>query len=132
EPYELHFRTRRTDGAWRWHLTPAAAFRHRDGELVEWYGSAIDIHDAIELKRRAEDLARRFATTLESVTDAFFMVDRDWRFTFLNSEAERVLERPRDELLGVALWDAFPEALDTEAHREYTRAMRENRSVEFR
>lgn len=132
DTYRMEFRIRRHDGAWRWHLTQAIPFRDRDGNLVKWYGSAIDIHDQMELRREAEALARRFATTLESVTDAFYMLDRDWRFTFLNSEAERVLERSRDELLGQEVWDRFPEAKGTKADVEYRRAVEESRSVEFR
>ena len=29
---------------------------------------------------------------LESITDAFLAVDRDWRVTYVNRESERILE----------------------------------------
>jgi PAS domain-containing protein len=41
---------------------------------------------------------------LESITDAFCVIDRQWRFTWLNGDAERVLRRSRDELLRRTLW----------------------------
>ncbi|MFP5462107.1 MAG: ATP-binding protein [Gammaproteobacteria bacterium] len=58
-----------------------------------------------------------------SISDAVFVVDRDWRFTFLNAEAERVLERSRDSLLGRRIWDEFPEAVGSIAQKEYELAV---------
>jgi PAS domain-containing protein len=39
-------------------------------------------------------------TLLERVPDALFSLDRDWRFSYLNAAAERLLGSPREELLG--------------------------------
>jgi len=84
-----------------------------------------------QTEHRAHDLGQRLASTLETMTDAFFMLDRDWRFTFVNGEAERLLERGRAELLGQELWEAFVPARDTVFEREYRRAVRESCSVAF-
>ena len=80
------------------------------------------IRDLTE-QRRAEtaqrELAERLTATLESITDAFFTLDRDWRFTYVNPQAERLLRRPRDELLGLNIWKAFPEAMGSTFQTEY-------------
>ncbi len=49
---------------------------------------------------------------------AFFALDRQWRFSYVNGEAERVLGRSRGELLGGDIWQLFPAAVgsDFEAH----------------
>ena len=61
---------------------------------------------------REELLAREQATRiLDSITDGFFAVDCEWRFTYVNREAERLLRRPRGELLGRNLWAEFPQAV---------------------
>jgi PAS domain S-box-containing protein len=79
-----------------------------------------------------ERLARDQVTSiLESITDAFFAVDREWRFTYLNREAERLLQRPRRELLGRVLWTEFPLAVGATFQREYERAMTEQVTVHF-
>jgi PAS domain S-box-containing protein len=49
------------------------------------------------------------AALLESVTGAVFAFDRDWRYTFVNAAAERLLGRSRELLLGRECWQAFPE-----------------------
>jgi PAS domain S-box-containing protein len=45
---------------------------------------------------------------LESITDAFFAVNDNWQFTYVNREAEKILDRSPGELLGKGLWDEYP------------------------
>ena len=47
-------------------------------------------------------------TTLDGLSDAFFAVDDDWRFTFVNNEAAKQWRRTPESLLGKVLWDEFP------------------------
>jgi PAS domain-containing protein len=68
---------------------------------------------------------------LESITEAFYAVDREWRFTYVNKEAENLLRRPRGDLLGKVLWNEFKEAIGTIFDREYHRALAENTTVKF-
>lgn len=79
----------------------------------------------------ARRLSQRLFTVLESITDAFFTLDPAWRFTFLNTEAERMLEQSRNNLLGRVLWDAFPEAVGSQFEGNYRRALSENIVVRF-
>jgi PAS domain S-box-containing protein len=62
---------------------------------------------------------RRASEILESVTDAFYAVDRDWRLTYVNRRAEQLWGRPRDRLLGHRLWEVFPGVADLEATEDY-------------
>ncbi len=48
---------------------------------------------------------------LASVADAFFTVDADWRFTFVNEAAEQLLASRGPDLLGEIAWEAFPDAV---------------------
>lgn len=41
-------------------------------------------------------LAERLTDTLESIGDGFFTVDRERRYTYLNREAERLLQQSRE------------------------------------
>ena len=82
----------------------------------------------IERERTARD---RLNKILESITDAFFTLDRRWCFTYINRHAELLLQRQQAELLGKNIWDAFPEAVGSTFEREYQRAVVEQVSVEF-
>ena len=92
------------------------------------------VRDITERKQAEEQIhlqAERLTTTLESITDAFFTVDREWRFTFLNREAERLLKRTRVELTGLDFWTEFPDTIGSTFEREYRRAMADNNAVGF-
>ncbi|GAP95491.1 PAS domain-containing protein [Leptolyngbya sp. NIES-2104] len=60
---------------------------------------------------------------LESISDAFFSVDQDWHFSYVNSQATRVLNRTKEELIGKSIWECFPEAYDSIFGQEYQRAV---------
>lgn len=70
---------------------------------------------------------RQRVDILESISDAFYALDTKWRFTYVNQEAERLLERSRDELLGQNVWDAFPEAAEGPIYDTYHTARATNR-----
>jgi PAS domain S-box-containing protein len=63
---------------------------------------------------REREARRELASILESINDAFFAVDREWRLTYVNRRAEQLWSKPRGELLGENLWEHFPRAVDPE------------------
>jgi len=54
--YQCEHRLRLADGSLRWHLSRAVPRSNDAGEVVEWFGTATDIHD---LKRAQEALRKR-------------------------------------------------------------------------
>ncbi|BDI17245.1 sensor histidine kinase [Nostoc cf. commune SO-36] len=73
----------------------------------------------------------RIANLLESISDGFFALDKKWRFTYVNGQAERLLQTTQNQLLGKNIWEVFPEIIGTTFYREYQRAILEQVSVEF-
>jgi PAS domain S-box-containing protein len=71
----------------------------------------------------AETAKEQVSLTLESITDAFVALDRDWRFTFVNQKGSQILGRSAAELLGQNLWETFPELAETSFGQLYKRAM---------
>src|SRR5690606_35918488 len=65
-----------------------------------------------------------------SITDAVYVLDADWRFTFLNRRAEEILERKAADLIGRYVWGAFPEARQTIVYEEFHRARRDGVAVD--
>ncbi len=79
----------------------------------------------------AEDARQRISSILESITDAFIALDREFRFTYVNKEAERILQRSRGELMGMPMGEAFPDLVGSRFERECQRGMSEQESVAF-
>ncbi|HEX8228051.1 MAG TPA: PAS domain S-box protein [Chloroflexia bacterium] len=70
-------------------------------------------------------------TVLESITDAFFSLDNEWRFTYVNKEAERLMRHSREALLGKNLFEVFPEASGTPTHLKYREVLDSQTNVEY-
>jgi len=75
---------------------------------------------ALEVERR---LRRETENVLESIGEAFVALDQDWRFTYVNAEAERINATTRGQLLGRNLWDMYPDIRGTELERRLRRVM---------
>jgi hypothetical protein len=88
---------------------------------------------AQEQAARIESEAARNQVTniLESITDAFFALNHEWQFTYINRQAEVLLQRTRKDLLGHSIWDEFPEAVGSPFYHEYHRVVSEQISIDF-
>jgi PAS domain S-box-containing protein len=82
-------------------------------------------------RRLAERDRDRAAQMLESISDAFYGVDTEWRFRYVNAQAERYFGRRRDELLGRVLWEEIPSELGTVFEEHYRAAMRDREAAHF-
>ncbi|MDQ4107148.1 MAG: PAS domain S-box protein, partial [Actinomycetota bacterium] len=86
-------------------------------------------------RKQAEDALQesneRITDVLESITDAYFALDRTRRFAFVNRRAEQFLGQTRDKLLGVSVLDAFPEATGSRFHEESRRAAESGEPAHF-
>ena len=83
------------------------------------------------LRAEAEAARDEAVSMLESITDGFVALDKDWRVTYVNAEAERLNGMSRRDVLGRNHWEVFPEAIGTVIHREFHRAALERIAVEF-
>ncbi len=110
------------DGSIRWLEARGRALPGADGETERLVGVAVDVTDRQQGRARAEQ-------TLEDMADAFFQLDGDGRFRYLNRQAEVLLERSRHDLLGRSLWEAFPAAPGSPFRSPYERAVREGAPV---
>jgi diguanylate cyclase (GGDEF)-like protein/PAS domain S-box-containing protein len=129
--YSIELRLRRADGVFRWHLARAVPVRDEQGNIVKWYGTATDIDDRKLIEHELSRLAARLTTTLESITDAFFTLDRDWRFSYVNRQAEQLLGRPADQLLGKRIGDECGELAHGVFDAECRRAVEQRRTIVF-
>jgi PAS domain S-box-containing protein len=130
-PFDLELRLMTAGGRQIWVRVIAEAVRNDAGE-IRWLEGAIQ---DVTARRHAEDETRRLAAvvrdTLEHISDGFCTIDRDWRFAFINREAERQVGRPREALIGRVIWDVYPEMLGSIFETSYRRAMATGETVEF-
>jgi PAS domain S-box-containing protein len=118
--FDIEFRIRGADGAYRWFKTRAVPIRDGDGRIVKWYGSNTDVDEF----RRIEQAIRESERQLRLVTDhaPIFLAhcDSQHRFKFVNrTYAERygrsvkdILGRHVSELTGAEAYATFRKHMD--------------------
>jgi PAS domain S-box-containing protein len=92
------------------------------------------LRDITERKRAETELAashRRVSEILESIGDAFYSVDNELRFTYVNRKTEELWALRRQDLIGRNFLEVFPEAIGTDSHHEIMRALDEGKPTYF-
>ncbi|MEA1080944.1 sensor histidine kinase [Marinobacter qingdaonensis] len=119
-------------------------FVRKDGQsvIISWTAAWSELDQTLfcvgrdmtashEATKQVRLLADRLATIFESITDAVFTLDHQWRFTYVNSKSEELLQAPRDQLLGKSIWTAFPDAIGSTFDKNYRFAVTTGESVSF-
>jgi len=104
------------------------AVRDAAGHIVAVRGALQDVTELYEARSRYQKMADWLMRTLEQMGDAFYTVDDDGRFTFVNSKAEGLLGRKRGDLIGRVIWDEFPGAAATGLRDTLERAVESGES----
>lgn len=94
----------------------------------------LQIRDLAERNQaRAELLEsnQKLANILENTTDGFFTVDSEWRFTYLNAQAEQLFGQRREDLLGQVMWEKLPCLVGSAFETNYRRVMADMAAVFF-
>ena len=84
-----------------------------------------------QARAELQEAVRKMTDILEKTSDGFFAVDRDWKFTFVNRRAEKLLDRHREDLIGKDFWVELPEFTRDAFEKNYRRAMSEQVAIEF-
>lgn len=122
--YAAEYRIVRPDGEVRWVSAHGRALAGPDGRAVRLVGAASDTTAAAE----AETRVRR---VLEAMPSAFFHLDREWRFAYVNDRAAQMLDAVSSKLVGSNIWETFPDALGSDFERYYRQAVATGAPVEF-
>ena len=79
-------------------------------------------------QRRMEEAIRhseaRHREVLERISDAFVSLDENWRYTYVNEAASRMLGKTREEMLGRHMREVFPDAADGDFERSAREALK--------
>ena len=122
--YEAEYRVLLPTGQIRWLVAKGQVFADSAGAARRLLGATYDTTDVHEGKAKVEQV-------LEAMPAGFCLLDPEWRFTYVNPEAERILGHSRELLLGRKHWDVFPASGGSEFELNYRRAVDTGKPVVF-
>src|SRR6476620_5176315 len=82
-------------------------------------------------QRAVRDLLDQREAALASISDAFSVLDRDWRYTYVNNRVLELTGKRREELVGHIIWEIFPDAVGTEFYKRCPRAVETQQPDQF-
>jgi len=131
QPVQVELLNYRKDGSEFWVELNIVPIANKSGQVTHWVALQREITERKQAEAALVESKQQISKILESITDGFFTVDPEWRFTYFNQKAEQILQRTRTELLGQNLWGVFPELVGSTFDREYHNAIVQQVTVTF-
>ncbi|HEX2923309.1 MAG TPA: PAS domain S-box protein, partial [Chloroflexota bacterium] len=143
EDYPLPADDQREPDLTYWDLTVTAT-HNASGSFVGWLLMLRDVTERMranalrqqalngerEARAEAEQARRRLTIILESITDAFFALDAQFRFTYVNKKAAEIWQLKREELIGRSIWDIYPQFAGTDLQRQAQKILAAKKSFD--
>jgi PAS domain S-box-containing protein len=86
-------------------------------------------------RKRAEEALRKseasYRELADSITDVFFAMDKDLKYTYWNKASENLVGISAREAIGKSLYELFPDVKGTKIEELYLEALRTQQSLSF-
>jgi len=133
--YNEEYRIVHPNGSVRWIQDRAFPIRDRNSKVYRVVGIAQDTTERKQTELALQKVRQDITNILESLADGLCAIDREWRFTYLNSHAEQNLFQKEGlapgGLVGKGLLEEFPAIVGSVFYQQYQRAFAEEKPVEF-
>jgi PAS domain S-box-containing protein len=110
--YQAEYRIVLNDGSIRYVQNIGHPVLSDSDELIEYVGTVMDITARKQSEEAVRAAHERVDLILGSISDQFFGLSKDWRFTYFNrhsAEQMRRLGKDPELMIGKVLWDEFSE-----------------------
>lgn len=101
------------------------------GEPCTIRGLAFDITQRKQTLQALSATSGRLSEILESMSDAFYALDRQGCFTYVNRAAESVLRCHRQDVLGKNFWETYPQLRGSQLQHQCDRVLLEQVAANF-
>lgn len=123
EPSDSEMEVLTFKGRHKWLRVVTESERAADGSVLRISGAVLDITEQKLQEHTQRVLSERLFTTFECMTDAFFMLDSQWRLIYINEAADRLSGGKRHLIIGMTLWDAVPHLVSSPLYKGFHEAM---------
>ncbi|WP_135304270.1 PAS domain S-box protein [Haloarcula amylovorans] len=107
-----------------------------EGERVWWRPttesrSLGEIEEMLTDEAKHDHLTTELRDVFSRISDGFYALDTEWRFTYVNERAEALIDYRGEGLVGENIWEVFEWAADSKLGEEYHAAMERQEPTVF-
>jgi PAS domain S-box-containing protein len=88
-----------------------------------------DVTDRILAEEQIGEKNRQIGSILESITDGFIALDKNFCYTYVNRRIGEMLSVDAASLIGKCVWEVFPDAVNSSTYKAFKQAMDEQHYV---
>lgn len=92
---------------------------------------ALPTLDLVAFQQGQQQTGQYITQLLDNMSDCFFHLDSQWRYTYINTKTEKFSGRTREELLGRCIWDEYPRMRGSALEQRYREAVSTQQPVHF-
>lgn len=129
--YCVNYRTLWPDSSVHWLTVRGCWFYDEAGYPIRMIATVLDITPLKQAETQQRQTAKRLADILGSISDALFNIDNEWRYTYANAQAEKLLGKNLNELLGQRMGDVTPDFADIFITRRFRQAQSTGQTSHF-
>ncbi|MEY4641845.1 MAG: hypothetical protein RLZZ227_1839, partial [Pseudomonadota bacterium] len=111
-------------GTPKWFRVVGEAELGSGGMVARTIGAVQDVTRQKAEQLHNQQLTSQLFSTLESMSDAFYLLSHDWRVLYMNAEASRILAVDRQAIVGKHVLDEFPSLVTSPAYEGFKTAFR--------
>ena len=114
---------RKKGGELYWESASISPVRDAEWNITHYVAVKEDITERKRIEDEVRRSRERLVNILESISDAFFVLDRGWQFSYVNRRAVEMLGKQPDEVFGRNVWDMYPQVAGSVFYEQLQRAM---------
>ncbi|MCD4785128.1 MAG: PAS domain S-box protein [Candidatus Eremiobacteraeota bacterium] len=119
-PFEYDaLETMKTEGGKRWIQSFIYPVKDKNGKIQNLFM----MHEDITERKKHLETMKRYRFLLESLTDGVLIIDQEWRYLSLNDEVARMVQMPKEKLIGNKMTDLFPGIEHTVFGKTYSQVL---------
>jgi PAS domain S-box-containing protein len=131
EKIDHNFRVLWPDGSTHWMRLLSQDIDLSKGHPERLAGLVIDITDQRLAELELQTAHRQTTEILESIQDAFYTLDQDGCFTYVNQKACGLWHKQPEDMLGKNIWDVFPTGRFTNSYTYMQQALLDRQPAQY-
>ena len=112
------------------HATKNSIFVQKEKKLVESLaGQAALFIERHFAHQKAQNAESEKSQLLQTIPGGFLALNKDWNISLFNHNAEELLNKKREDVIGKNFWGVFPGVRSLKMLKAYKKAVQENKSI---